>query len=126
VLRRLRTRRLDKGQSRDSDGKRIREWNRRRATGETKRSSRAHTIETLDSGGEFLALHSLKEKLGNVFTALLILGRNSRLGLLFFVLIVNRTKTVVGIHLLVLGLGVFCLDLPDAFLIQRQRTPAVT
>jgi hypothetical protein len=125
VLRRLGKGRLNKGQSRDGDGERIREWNRGRATGEVERGGGAHTIETLDSGSEFFTLHTFKKKLGNVFATPLILSRNGRLWLLFLVLVVHRAETVIGIHLLVLGLCVFCLYLPDAPLVQRQSAPAV-
>ena len=71
--------------------------------------------------GEFFTLHAFKKKLGNVFTTPLILGRNNRLLLLFLVLVVHRAETVIGIHLLVLCLCMFCLDLPDAPLLQRAE-----
>jgi hypothetical protein len=126
VLRRSGARRLNKGQSRDGNREGIWERNGRRATGEGVRSDGAHTIETFDGGGELLTLHSFKEKLGNVFTTLFILGRNDRLGLLFFVLVMHGAEAIVGIHLLVLRFGVFCLDFPDSLILERQRAPAVT
>ena len=83
-------------------------------------------IKTLDSSRELFALHSFEEKLGNVFTAFLIFCRNEGLGLFFLVLIVHGAETIVRIHMLVLGLGVFSLNLPDTLLLKRQSAPAVT
>lgn len=90
------------------------------------RGSRTHAIEMLYGRGEFLTLHSLEKQLGDIFTAFLILSGDDRLGLLFLVLIVYRAEAIVRIHLLVLGLGMFCLYLPDTLLLQRKGAPAVT
>jgi len=119
------TRRLYEGQSRDGDREGVRQGNRRRATRKAKGGSGTHTIKTLHGGRKLITLHSFEKKLGNIFTALLILGWNDRLGLLLLVLIVHRTKTIVGIHLLVFSLCMFCFDLPDALLLQRKSAPAV-
>jgi hypothetical protein len=126
VHRGLGARRLNKGQSRDGNREGIWEWNGRRATGKAVRSDGTHTIETFDCGGELLTLHSFKKKLGNVFTTLFILCRNGRLGLLFLVLVMHGAEAIVGIHLLVLRFGVFCLDFPNALILERERAPAVT
>jgi hypothetical protein len=126
MLRRVGTGRLHERQSRYSDGEGIGKRDRRRATGEVKRGNRAHAIETFDGRGKFLTLHSLEKQLGDVFATPLILCRDGRLGFLFLVLIVHRTKTIVRVHLLVLGLCMFCLDLPDTLLLQRKGAPAVT
>jgi hypothetical protein len=126
VLGRVGAGRVHERQGRNGDGEGVGKRNRRRATREVMRGSRTHAIETLDSSGELLTLHSLEKKLGDVFTALLILCGNDRLGLLFLVLIVHGTKTIVRVHLLVLGLCMFCLDLPDTLLLQRKGAPAVT
>lgn len=126
VLGRMGTGRLDERQSRNGDRERVGEGNRRRATREVKRGGRTHTIETLDRSGELLTLHSLEKQLGDIFTTLLVLCGNDRLGLLIFVLIVYRTKTIVGVHLLVFCLCMFCLDLPDTLFLQRKGAPAVT
>lgn len=118
--------RLDERQSRNGNGEGIGEGNRRRATREVMRGGRTHAIETLDRSGELLTLHSLEKQLGDIFATLLVLGRNERFGLLVLVLIVYRTKTIVGVHLLVFRLCMFCLDLPDTLLLQRKGAPAVT
>jgi hypothetical protein len=126
VLGRVGAGRVHERQGRNGDGEGVGKGNRRRATREVMRGSRTHAIETLDSSGELLTLHSLEKELGDVFTAPLILCGNERLWLLFLVLIVHGTKTIVGVHLLVLGLCMFCLDLPDTLFLQRKGAPAVT
>jgi hypothetical protein len=110
-------RRLYEGQSRDSNREGVRQGNGRRVMWEVKRGGGTHTIEALYSGRELLALHSFEKKLGNIFTAPLILCRDDRLGLLLLVLIVHWTKTIIGVHLLVFSLGMFGFDLPDALLL---------
>jgi len=76
-------------------------------------------IETLDGGGKLLALHSLEKQLGNVLAAPLVLSRDHRFRFPFLVLVMHGAKAVVGIHLFVFRLGMLCLDLPDALLLQR-------
>jgi hypothetical protein len=125
LLGRVEMRRLYEGQSRDGDGEGVRQWNGRRATREVKRGGGTHTIKALHGSREFIALHSFEKKLGNIFTALFILRRNGRLGLLLFALIVHWTKAIIGVHLLVFSLGMFCFDLPDALFLQWKRAPAV-
>jgi hypothetical protein len=120
------TGRLDERQSRNGNREGVGEGNRRRATRKVKRGGRTHAIETLDRSGELLTLHSLEKQLGDIFTTLLILCGNGRLGFLILVLIVYRPKTIVGVHLLVFCLCVLCLDLPDTLLLQRKGAPAVT
>ena len=110
-------RRLYEGQSRDSNRERVRQGNGRRATWEVKRGGGTHTIEALYGGRELLALHSFEKKLSNIFTAPLILCWVNRLGLLLLILIVYWTKPIIGVHLLVLSLGMFGFDLPDALLL---------
>jgi hypothetical protein len=61
LLRRVGTRRLYKGQSRDGDREGVRQGNRRRATGEVDGGGRTHTIKALYGGGELLALHSFEK-----------------------------------------------------------------
>jgi|SRR6266850_2430117 len=126
VLRRMRTGRLHERQSRNSNGEGVGKRDGRRTTREVMRGRRTHVIEMLYGRGEFLALHSLKKQLGDIFTALLILSGDDRLELLFLVLIVHRTEAIFRVHLLVLGLCMFCFDLPDTLLLQRKGAPAVT
>jgi hypothetical protein len=118
-------RRLYEGQGRDSDREGIRQGNGRRATREVKRGSGTHTIKTFHGGRKLLALHTFEKKLGNIFTAPLILSRDERLWLLLLVLIVHWTKAIIGVHLLMLSLGMFGFDLPDALLLQRKSAPTV-
>ena len=84
-----------------------------------KRGSGTDAIEALDGGGKLFALHSLEKELGNVFTTLLVFGRNRRFRLPLLVLIMHGAEAVVGEHLFVLRFGMLCLDLPDALLLQR-------
>ena len=125
VLGRMGAGRLYEGQSRDRDRERVREWDRRGTTRKIKWGGRTHTIEAFDGGRKLLTLHSLEKKLSDIFAAPFILCRDSRLWLLLLVLIVHGAETIVRVHLLVLSLCMFRLDLPDTLLLQRKSAPTI-
>ena len=118
-MRRRRSRRVHERQRGDRNGKGMGERNRRWTTREVKRGGGTYAIEALDGGGKLFALHSLEKELGNVFTTLLVFGRDRRFWFPFLILVMHGAEAVVGVHLLVLRLGMLCLDLPDTLLLQR-------
>jgi len=83
-------------------------------------------IKLADSSRELVALHSVKEKLSNLFTAAFIFSCGCRLFFfLFLILVVDWAETVLGVPCLVLSFGVLSLDLPHTLFLKRKRSPAI-
>jgi len=84
-------------------------------------------VELADSSSELFSFHSVKKELGNLFAAAFIFSSGDSLFfLLFLVLVVNWAETILRVPCLVLCFCVFSLNLPNALVLERKRSPAIS
>lgn len=84
-------------------------------------------VELTDSSSELFSLLAIKKELGNLFAAAFIFSSgNSLFFLLLLVLVVNWTETILWVPCLVLCFCVLSLNLPNALVLERKRSPAIS
>jgi hypothetical protein len=85
----------------------------------------SQSVKAPDGGCKLVAFLALEKQLRDLLASALVVGCGRRFLFLFLVLIVNGAEAIFRVNLLMLRLCVLGFYLPNAFLLQRKRSPAV-